>query len=695
MKKIMFVLLAAIMFSSMFVYVKQAKALSNGMTLDPVELVYNPPYGGPNDFYWNLTITTTDNVAGWEATLLWDAAVVRVLDATYGDFMTGYPVTGVPAVIGSSGNQIQLGQYFTAPGTVSGSGWLATIHFTFVLPGYTQMYFLEAKVWDDSTPKNEYNLLPPLGDTEMYCHVLSDLPHPAFRWYTDDGINPCPKHACYDQGRTTYSGTPVHFNGSSSYDVGDVYWDGVTHTWAKTVNYPDIVEWIWDFNDGYYSNDIRLYHGTLPRGVIIRLGDPDIGRALVAFKSYEKHDKTVVADGFYDGIGAGPAPAWEGVYNDTDLSGNVTMGDFRYVTPSIFWPALASCVPVAPIDPDFGNALVAFKADEKHTDGIMSEPGSSEVVVPGYINGLYDNWEPIYRDRQYKDTIWTDPGYGIVNCGAVTWDHEFSAYNKSGWVVELTVYDSEGEYWSTNWRYQGPAPSNTVPMWRDLAIVDIWASLPPYQNWEEYDDDWGNYWFFDSSDFWLPNVADPYWNYKVDFPSYGYPAGTTVKSAWNTYGSEGLYVLVTGNNFGSVPEKATINLYAFYLEQHVKVGNPPLAVFNIGVEKIGTWTRVINKGAGTGWNCYTVWMPPKNGTYLLFATIQPADDTQVHDMDHSNDYFLLSKPICNIAKWDFVGLTLLTNSIFTQFTCDLSRNGKVGPEDFALISSNFGKLPPS
>jgi hypothetical protein len=549
MKKIMFVLLAAIMFGSMFAYVKQAKALSNGMTLDPVELIYNPPYGGPNDFYWNLTITTTDNVAGWEATLLWDAAVVRVIDVTWGNFMTGYPVSG-GYIIGSSANQIQLGQYFTAPGTVSGSGWLATIHFTFVLPGYTQMFFLESKVWDDATPKNEYNLLPPGGDTEMYCHVLSAVPHPAFIWYTADAINPDPTHSCYDSGRTTTYGTVVYFNASTySYDVGDVYWDSVGKVWAKTGSYPDIVKLLWEYGDG--KSDI------------------------------------------------------------------------------------------------YGTA--------------------------------------------YGNFSWTS-------------QHTYTAYNKAGWVVNLTVWDTENQYWSSTWRYQGSAPSDIVPMYRDLAIVDIWPSLPPYQNWEEFGDDWGTYWGFDSTDFWIPNVADPYWNYLVDFPSYGYPAGTTVKTAYQDYGSEGLYINVVGNNFGSVPEKATINLYALYLEQHVKVGNPPLAVFNVGVEKLGTWTKTIasNRGTGLG-GCVALWLPAKNGTYLLFATIQPADDTQMHDMDHTNDYMLLSKPLCNVAVWDKVlhgtnpdyAFQLKTNSIFTSFACDLSRNGKVGPEDFALISSNFGKLPPN
>jgi hypothetical protein len=703
MKKIMFVLLATIMLGSMFVYVKQAKALSDGMTLDPVEKVYDPPYGGPNDFDWNLTITTTHACASWEAKLLWNPGVIRILDVSWGNFFNdGVAPVANASVLSSSGDSIQLGQYFTAPGTVTGSGWLATLHYTFVLPGYTQIYFLEANVTDDSTPKNSYDLLPPGGDTEMYCRVKSNLPHPAFYWYTDDGINPCPKHDCYDQGRITHVGTPVHFNGSASYDVGNVVWNDVSKVWEYAVGYPDIVEWVWDFNDGYYSNDIRLYHGTLPRGVIVHVTDADAiaAYALVAFMPYEMHDETVAADGAYTGIGIGSAPAWEGVYNDTDLSGNVTIGDYRYIPADT--TAAPACAYVVDLDPDIGLPLVAFNANEKHADGIISAPDTPDDPYPGYINGLYDNWEPIYLDRQYKDTVWTDPGYGIVNAGAVTWDHMFSAYNYDGWDVSLTVYDSEGQYWNSDWRYGGPELGNIVPMWRDLAIVDIWASLPPYYMWDETGTDWGDYWFFDSSDFWIPNTADPYWNYKVDFPSYGYDPGETVKSAWMNYGSEGLYVLVTANNFGSTPEKARVNLYAFYIEQHAKPGNPPAPIFNIGVEKIGTWAPTINPGAGTGWGLLTIWMPPKNGTYLLFATIQPADDTEVRDLDKSNDYFLLSRPICNIAVWDKVNngadpaynYQLLTNIIFASYMCDMSRNGKVGPEDFAMLSAMYGNKPP-
>jgi hypothetical protein len=152
---------------------------------------------------------------------------------------------------------------------------------------------------------------------------------------------------------------------------------------------------------------------------------------------------------------------------------------------------------------------------------------------------------------------------------------------------------------------------------------------------------------------------------------------------------------VTANNFGSVPEKALIRLYAVYVELDLKMAPPPpKALMDTSVELIGSWSRVIAKGAGTGWNCYTVWMPPKNGTYVLFATIEAADSTAVHDGDRSNDYMALTQAVSNIAKWDSVNLVLITNPVFVQYMCDIEGNGKVGPEDFALLSSNYGAKPP-
>jgi hypothetical protein len=152
---------------------------------------------------------------------------------------------------------------------------------------------------------------------------------------------------------------------------------------------------------------------------------------------------------------------------------------------------------------------------------------------------------------------------------------------------------------------------------------------------------------------------------------------------------------VTANNFGSVPEKALIRLYAVYVELDLKMAPPPpTGLKDTSVSLIGSWTKTMNGGTGTGWGCYTVWMPPKNGTYVLFATIEAAYSTAVADGDRSNDYMALPQAICNIASWDSVNLVLKTNPIFVQYMCDIEGNGKVGPEDFALLSSNYGAKPP-
>jgi len=536
MKKAAFVLLTAIMLASMFVAVKQAKAISNGMCMNPVQKVVDPPMDGSDlTFTWDLNISTGTAVSAWEATLLWDPSVLACLGYTYGTFMTPGTAVGNATPILPQTKVITLGQYYSVQGyTSTGDGVLATIKFTFILPGVTTLYIIEAKIWDDSL--NEYNLLPPTGDT-LNGELSSNRPHPSFTWKTADGINPCPNSTSYDQGRSYPIVTPVTFNGSLSYDVGNVHWSG--SAWVKDGGYPDTVAFRWEYGDGYYDY---------------------------------------------------------------------------------------------------------------------------------YTGGNY----------------------------STTTTHAYASYNKAGWLVNMTVWDSEGEWWSTTWRYGGPDPANTVPMWRDIAIVDLWPSLPPYELWDEEGIDWGEYWSFDSVNFWVPNTNDPYWNYKVDFPSYGYPPNTTVKNATLVAPpGEGLYVLVTANNFGSTPEKVRVTLYAIYLRPSLKIAPPPpKAMFATSVEKIGQWSNTLQPGTGTGWNDYTVWIPSKNGTYLLFATIEAAQDTEVHDCDLTNNYMLLSTPICSEAVWDKATLTLKTDSIFTQYLCDITGNGKVGPEDFSLLSANFGAKPP-
>jgi hypothetical protein len=529
-KKAVIILVFALMLFNASARLNLVHSISNGMCMDPVAKVVDPPMDGSDlTFTWNLNISTSIAVSAWEAIILWDPSVLNAMDVKFGTFMTPGSVVSnytYPPMPQTVGKLLTLGQLYNTQGyTSTGDGLLATIKFTFILPGVTTLYIIEAKVWDDSL--NEYNLMPPTGDT-LNGQLSSNRPHPIFVWTTDDGINPVPNQTIYYAGRSLSAGTVVHFNGSLSYDVGNVYWDG--SKWVRDGGYPDIVKFRWEYGDGKYD-----VYGT-----------------------------------------------------------------------------------------------------------------------------VYGNFS--------KTTNYT-----------------YTAYNKADWLVNLTVWDSEGEWWSSTWRYGGPEPSNRLKMWRDVAVVDIWPWLPQYYLWDEYGTNSIGNW--ESSDCWLPNTGDNYWNYHLP-PCCGQPQGTTA-SSW------GLFVLVIANNYGSVPEKVTVRLYAQYLREGLKiVPPPPKARFATGVEKIGEWNNDLQPVSGSNWNDQCKWFPAKNGTYLLFATIEAQDGVALHDGNPDNNYIMLSTPICNIAVWDKATLTLKTDSIFTQYRCDIDGNGKVGAEDFALLSANFGAKPP-
>ena len=502
----------------------------NGMTFDPVEKVVDPPLSGCDLFFhWSINISTAYAVSAWEAKLLWDPAVLRLVEIDWGTFMTGADM-GNSSVESSGQEWMLLSQNFIEQHTVTGDGVLATIGFTFVLPGVTQLSFLESKVWDDALI--EYDLLPPSGGT-LNGRVRSNRPHPTFTWKTDDGINPVPNHMIYDAGRSLSAGTVVHFDGSLSYDVGNIYWDG--SNWARDVDYPDIVKYGWEYGDG--------------------------------------------------------------------------------------------------------------KVDEYFNENLT------------YLT-----------------------------------DHMYASYKKEGYIVNLTVRDSENEWWSSTWRLGGPESANIIPMWRDVGIVDIWSSLPSYWMWDELGVDSLSSWWFDTVDYWIPYIWDPYYDYLVQDWSM-WPK--TVKQSWLEDRSAGLYVCVTVNNFGTVPERVNVKLFAQYLENNLKVAPPPAsAVQNVGTELIGQWNVTIYSGSGTGWSCFTIWLPSENGSFLLFATVEAQFNAAIYDSNSTDNYFIMLRPICNEAVWNRTSLTLMTDSIFVQYMCDIDGSGKVGPEDFALLSSNFGRKPP-
>jgi len=97
MKKIMFVLLASIMLASMFVFVKQTKALSNGMCLDPVNYVVNPPMDGSDlTFDWDLNLSTTYDITGWEAWMFWNPDIIQFVILTWAGVFTSTTDVFVP-----------------------------------------------------------------------------------------------------------------------------------------------------------------------------------------------------------------------------------------------------------------------------------------------------------------------------------------------------------------------------------------------------------------------------------------------------------------------------------------------------------------------------------------------------------------------------------------------------------------------
>ena len=369
---------------------------------------------------------------------------------------------------------------------------------------------------------------------------------------------------------------------------------------------------------------------------------------------------------------------------DGRVRSNRPRADFYWTTDDGMNPLPAQTITYAGRSLSSGTP-VHFDADPSYDVGNLYWDGNQWVDDPEYPDIVKYQWE--YGD----ETIDTYLGGNLTYRS----DHTYADYNQDGWLVKLTVWDSEGEYWSSTWCYGGPDETDVVPMWRDVGIADIWPSLPPYQNWDEYGDDWWVWWWLDTVDYWLPHTNDAFWDYHVDTPSMGYPTGTTVRNAWDSWRSEGLYIAVNAYNYGSVPEDVTIKLYAQYIELDLSISlPPPRAMPDCSIELVRTWQRTIGANARTGFSCWTTWLPSENGTYLLFATIEAQENAAIYDCSLSNNYFLLPRPICNEAVWYHGNQTLLTDSIFTQYMCDVDGNGKVGAEDFALLSHNFGKRPP-
>ena len=328
---------------------------------------------------------------------------------------------------------------------------------------------------------------------------------------------------------------------------------------------------------------------------------------------------------------------------------------------------------------------VTFNASGSFDVSNLVWSGSAWVPGAGYPDIVKYRWE--FGDGAFDE-----------GADKITTTHVYSGYNKDGWLVNLTVWDSEGDYWSTTWRYGGPDPANTVPMWRDVAIVDIWPSLPPYDVYDEDGTDWYSYWLFDTTDYWIPNLNDPYWNYHLP-PSYcddmGVPENITVKQAWEDYGLPPLYILVTACNYGSVNEKVTVKLYAAHIDVKVKrQAGAWVRVTAQDVYLIDTFTKTLNAGSGSSWSLMTLWMPPKDGFYVLFATIEPANNAVMADQDPSNNYYVMPALFSTTAAWNSTARTLVKEQSFARYVVDIDGSGKIDGTDFSVLANKaiFGKF---
>ena len=696
MKKIAFAAMAAIILVSAFVGIRMYTVNAtndNRMYFDPTEKVYSPPYGGPLNFTYDLRMNTTHtDVSIWEAVLLWNPKVIRVLNVVYGTYFTNTTyLEDVSPYINPSGTGMTFGQYYSEKTLGEGNhdGLLATINFTFVAPAATAITFVNATITTDAFVTYVLD-----GQTGL---VKSNRPHAEFWWYTNDtagnvgqynstahGPSPLANTPIYDGARNVYAGSTVYFNASTlTYDVTNMEWSGTA--WALNASGIGISHYVWDFGDGYGTNDIRIDTTTgYANGSTVLSLDTDVGNALFAFKTFEKYYANLTGSGY--------------VYHDPIINDTNTDGKYESANDTILYNPNAITILE-------NQTLKAFPSNVKHT-------GVTTAFASG--NG-------IYKDLQ----LTTETGYGVVSANDVAIvSHVYQAYTNPGYTVSLTAYDASGDYWSSTWRYGGVRDDDFVPCYRDVGLVSIWPSLIPFQIWDNGTGgdagDWWQFWNFDSTDFYYPSVTDPYWNYMMPdswCSDAEVPVNSTVKQAWDLLGDwagwgPGWNILVTANNYGSVKEKCLINLYAAAVTFKLSgAGISTYAPVQIAdIEKIASWTYTLNAGvygagmiapSGSGWALATNWMPTKNAAYIIYATIDIANGATGSEAVSSNNLFVLPQMCSNIAVWNFTGTAdkeALVSPVKTywNYLCDIRNVGSVSTTDLSpslawLGSNNLWK----
>jgi len=321
-----------------------------------------------------------------------------------------------------------------------------------------------------------------------------------------------------------------------------------------------------------------------------------------------------------------------------------------------------------------------------HYDVVYFNASASYDV--GNVNwSLPDNWVPVVGDGGiYKDIqgyFW-DFGDGTnTTTYTPTTSHVYQDYKFTGYLVNLTVWDSEGSNWSTTWRYGGPHDDNTVPMWRDVGVVDFWPSLMPFEIWDNGSGaDWWAWWWYDTVDYTIPRIDSYYWNYEAD-NIFG---GGTHASDW------GIDILMTFANYGSVPELCKMTLYAIYFGEDL---DPDYAAYTIhqkctSLTMIRQMTFTIDPGTGTGWNwaLEAPFMPTKNGYYLLFATID-LEGALTDDQNPNNNYMAAPNVLDTIYTF---GVQTPVQT-YAKYKADLDGDGVIGAWDWAIFSANFGGAP--
>jgi len=669
--KILAIILIAALSLSMLAAIKFAHAQTPTIELRG-PAVFNAAYGPPtmSSYFFNVEVWLVDvtDVMAWEAKIYWDPAVLQRHRIAFGPFFGEGTNNYTKGSMG--GEYVLIGELKTDETTINGTGMVANLTMIMKYPGATHVWIYESLLLDHELNEIHHDTVD--------ITVKTDHPAAHFTWWVTepDGetpASPLPDHYLKDDCQSIQVYKIVWFDGSPSYDVCNLYWNETDETWWEDVGYPDIVEYVWTFGDGYQSNDIRIDPVLPPFALLsmVRLGDPDVGWPLILFNANET---------YYDADASKTYSPGDSICLDKnkDKMFNATKGDYV-----LYGPAVTE-----------GSKLRAFTIYEKHTDGYLLPYG--DVFHPPSANGNYTPMEYVYKDMQFMK----DLGYCHVSVGSEVIDHVYSSYNFDGWEPVLRVYDSEGDYWQTDWRYGGSAPENIVPMYRDVGIPDIWPTLPPYDV-----AGWTDWWGWDTTDYVIPPPTDPWWDTVLtdyDCDAYGYPHGTTAREA-------GVYVTVSAANYGTVHDWVKVSLYAIKIEaaftglsfrgagvtyEWLKTTgyvSPPT------IEYIGSDTYKINKMAGAGFYFTFYWTPKVAAYYIFFATIDIIDAVS-QDQNLDNNYFMLGTMV------DALGSSSVpTTQNYAAYVCDILHRVetggvyKVGPLDFNRFSACYGQiytLPP-